>query len=99
MAYNNSIYVSDIGGMPKGPHWVIIGYETQQHEGDELSRTHPGHGYPAHTTNHCTYKAFLKKEDWEAEVRELTNRKYRSETLHSDVRNPCRGYHHREHQP
>jgi hypothetical protein len=28
------------------------------HEGDERSRTHPGHGYPAYTENVETFKSF-----------------------------------------
>jgi hypothetical protein len=75
---NNAIHVSEDSKMPKVPHWAIVGYETQYHEGDERSRTNPGHGYGAHTTQHCTYKAFLKQEDWEAEVKELASPKYGS---------------------
>ncbi len=32
------------------------------HEGDERSRTHPGHGYPAHTENVETFKSFETEE-------------------------------------
>lgn len=37
------------------------------HEGDERSRTHPGHGYPAHTENVETFKSFENEDllkDW-----------------------------------
>lgn len=37
--------------VPAGPHFAVILYGTRRihHEGDERSRTCPGHGYPAHT--------------------------------------------------
>ncbi len=34
--------------------------------GDERSRTHPGHGYPAHTVTETVIKTFNSKEEWEA---------------------------------
>jgi hypothetical protein len=36
--------------VPNEPHFAVITYETQSihHEGDERSRTCPGHGYPAY---------------------------------------------------
>ena len=47
--------------MPQEEHWAILIFEvkTQYVEGDERSRTHPGHGYPAHTeyTNSFQYWA------------------------------------------
>lgn len=37
--------------VPNEPHFAVIIYGTRSihHEGDERSRTCPGHGYPAHT--------------------------------------------------
>ena len=37
--------------IPTGPHFAVIIYGTRSihHEGDERSRTCPGHGYSAHT--------------------------------------------------
>ena len=37
--------------VPDGPHFAVIIYGTRRihFEGDERSRTNPGHGYPAHT--------------------------------------------------
>lgn len=32
------------------------------HEGDERSRTNPGHGYPAHTEQVSTFKPFESEE-------------------------------------
>ncbi len=33
------------------------------HEGDERSRTNPGHGYPAYTENVATFTKFKNEED------------------------------------
>lgn len=37
--------------VPNEPHFAVILYGTRSiyHEGDEISRTCPGHGYPAYT--------------------------------------------------
>ena len=35
------------------------------HEGDERSRTHPGHGYPAYTESVTEFRSFKSKEDFE----------------------------------
>jgi len=46
--------------------WVIIQEDTIYHEGDERSRTNPGHGYPAHTekvskaTSYTNYEKFVE---------------------------------------
>ena len=44
-------------------HWAIIKPKTTYHEGDERSRTHPGHGYPAHTTSNLHYVPFETEEE------------------------------------
>jgi len=48
--------------VPQVPHYAVITYKTIQHwvEGDERSRTHPGHGYPAgyETREEIGYQAF-----------------------------------------
>jgi hypothetical protein len=45
--------VSGSKDVPSIPHYAVIIYRTQSvyHEGDERSRTNPGHGYPAWTEN------------------------------------------------
>jgi hypothetical protein len=45
------------------PHWAIISNVSVYHEGDERSRTHPGHGYPAHTTTHMEYTPYATEEE------------------------------------
>lgn len=44
--------------MPTGEHWAIVIFETTSVyvEGDERSRTAPGHGYPAHYDTHSSYQ-------------------------------------------
>jgi hypothetical protein len=44
--------------MMRKPHWALINNVTVYHEGDERSRTNPGHGYPAHATTHSEYIPF-----------------------------------------
>lgn len=42
--------VKKTSDVPQGPHFCVLVYDdrTIHHEGDERSRTHPGHGYPAY---------------------------------------------------
>jgi preprotein translocase subunit SecA len=40
--------------------------------GDERSRTHPGHGYPAHTEKKITVKEFTDIDKLEQEIVKLT---------------------------
>lgn len=53
--------------IPSVPHYAVIVQSTSQvwHEGDERSRTHPGHGYPAgyETIHKIEYEAFENIED------------------------------------
>lgn len=45
------------------PHWAIIENVTTHHDGDERSRTHPGHGYPAHSSTAMVYSPFETEEE------------------------------------
>jgi len=52
--------------IPDGEHLTVLIYKTStQHvPGDERSRTHPGHGYPAHNvTHHHTEHWVTKNKD------------------------------------
>jgi len=64
-------YVSNKDHIPKEPHWAIIEFSLIHVPGDERSRTHPGHGYPAHTETQITYKAFTDEDEWAFAVEEL----------------------------
>lgn len=83
---SNSIHVTDVSKIPSGEHWAIIENTTISHEGDERSRTNPGHGYPAYTESAITYTAYTNKEEFEADLKlSLSNRGY--------ARRPVRGIH------
>jgi hypothetical protein len=64
--------------MPKGPHWAIVTFDSVWIEGDERSRTHPGHGYPGHTESVVRYQAFTDEAEWKREVAELANPRFGS---------------------
>lgn len=68
--------ITDVSKFPMSTHYAIMTFSTRSihHEGDERSRTHPGHGYPEYTeTIHETkYHAFPDKETWTQMVEALT---------------------------
>lgn len=47
--------------VPNEPHFAVIIYKSQSVyiEGDERSRTNPGHGYPAHTETYSTFEHYV----------------------------------------
>ncbi len=57
---------------PTAPHFAVIVFKTStiHHEGDERSRTHPGHGYPAWTEsiNSIDYIPFNTQKELETWV-------------------------------
>jgi hypothetical protein len=81
---NHAVRVTDDtkSSILKNPHWAILTFSQTQVEGDERSRTNPGHGYPAHTVNTVEYAAFANEENWKAEVSELENPKYGSKSVY-----------------
>ncbi len=44
--------------------FAVIITKTVHHEGDERSRQYPGHGYPAHTTEHQEFKEFVDEKEF-----------------------------------
>jgi hypothetical protein len=46
--------------------FAVVYTETIHVEGDERSRTHPGHGYPAHTIEHQVFKEFKDENEFRA---------------------------------
>lgn len=57
--------------IPQGQHYAALLFESQSiyHEGDERSRTHPGHGYPAYTeyidtTKYIPFENEAKLKEW-----------------------------------
>jgi hypothetical protein len=71
-------FVSRLEDIPTIECWVIIKALTVHHEGDERSRTAPGHGYPAGTDNYVqVYEVFTSEEAFKAELaKELKSQHY-----------------------
>ncbi len=64
--------MSDMSKIPATPHWGIILGASVHHEGDERSRTHPGHGYPAYTEHYTTYEPYTDRDEWIRRIERLT---------------------------
>jgi hypothetical protein len=69
-------YVTSRDKFPTGPHWVILRFSSVHIPGDERSRTHPGHGYPAHSVSKADYQVFLDEGAWKAEIKKLAESKF-----------------------
>ena len=56
--------------IPTGPHFAVLVYATTSihHEGDERSRTNPGHGYPAYTETVDAFEHYVTTSASELEV-------------------------------
>jgi hypothetical protein len=71
----NDFLIKSARDVPTGEHFVIIVYSEVNifHEGDERSRTHPGHGYPAYTETikTCKHYCFENKATWEKVIEHL----------------------------
>lgn len=61
--------------IPNTNHFAIITEKTVYIEGDERSKTHPGHGYPASNETFLEYHAFTDEKKWVDEIERLTDRK------------------------
>ena len=60
--------------LPETEHWAIITTEQIYIDGDERSRTNPGHGYPAHTVENISYEAFTNYAAFKTKVENLNAR-------------------------
>lgn len=49
--------------------WAIIKEGTIHHEGDERSRTNPGHGYPAYSE---TYNSYTEYTDYSKLMKDIS---------------------------
>lgn len=77
MSYgNNAIYCRSISSIPKVDHFAIITENMHYTPGDQRSIDYLGHGYPASSDAYVEYKAFLSKEDWEAEINEMSTKQF-----------------------
>lgn len=70
--YRDLKFIEKPEDIPVGLHWVILRFSTIRIPGDERSRTHPGHGYPASTTTKISYAVYPDKETWEDEIKSMT---------------------------
>jgi hypothetical protein len=60
-------YISELSKFPQIEHYAALVFESIYIEGDERSRTNPGHGYPAHTESvvrYITFKDTAEMEEW-----------------------------------
>lgn len=62
------IYCKTAADIPSTPHYAILTARSIEIPGDERSRTHPGHGYPASTEQVWDYVVYGGKEQWEEAV-------------------------------
>jgi hypothetical protein len=69
-------YIHNKSEVPTTPHFAIIEFSTYYVEGDERSRTAPGHGYPGHSEHKCDYIAFESEQEWKNEIDERMRRQY-----------------------
>lgn len=60
--------------------YAVIIERRIQHEGDERSRTHPGHGYPAHTETVKEFKEFKNETDFREWVEREDSRGYEKQS-------------------
>jgi hypothetical protein len=68
--------MASLSQIPAVPHFAILRTTSVTTPGDERSRTNPGHGYPESTETFITYRAFIDREEWEAEIKMLSSRPY-----------------------
>lgn len=61
---------------PKGPHFAIIEFSSYYVEGDERSRSCPGHGYPGHSENKAEYIVFESEAEWKGEIEKRMGRAF-----------------------
>lgn len=56
--------------------YAVIYAKQVHHEGDERSRTNPGHGYPAYTENFETIKKFDTQEQLKTWIKNTSESKF-----------------------
>lgn len=64
--------------IPKDKHLAIIEFGSIYIEGDERSRTAPGHGYPARTESTTEYRVFRDAFYFKSYIEKLVNPTYGS---------------------
>lgn len=69
-------YVSDLSNVPSQPHYAALVFESIYIEGDERSRTNPGHGYPAHSESVVKYITFKDEAEMNGWVQKESTSQY-----------------------
>lgn len=75
--------------MPTEAHYAVIEFGSIYIEGDERSRTAPGHGYPGHSQSTRDYLVFPVRAAWEAYITKLKTAKYGKTSFVALVANPA----------
>jgi hypothetical protein len=71
-----AIYVTDKTRMPTTDHFAILEFSSIHIPGDQRSKDAPGHGYPEHSEKVVTYRAYMDRAEWEAEIQRLELNKF-----------------------
>lgn len=61
-----------VSELPNESFFAIITESSEYVEGDERSKTHPGHGYPAYTLRYLNMEVFPNRTAWEKEIKRLS---------------------------
>jgi hypothetical protein len=73
---SNMNYISKKDSVPSTPHYAALVFDSIYIEGDERSRTNPGHGYPAHSESVVKYIQFTNRAEMEKWVNEQETSRY-----------------------
>ncbi len=68
--------VGALSDVPEGRHWMILTFGMVHTPGDERSRTHPGHGYPASDNPVAYYTVYTDEMEWKKAIEDLANPKF-----------------------
>lgn len=67
-------YPNSLTDLPNEPYLAILETSSIYIEGDERSKTNPGHGYPAHTVTSWSMSLYDSKDEWTKQIELLTER-------------------------
>lgn len=89
--------ITNQNDIPYSSHWVLLKFDTKNvhHEGDERSRTNPGHGYPAYTETFNMIDMFVyeDKQEWEAAIKKAFGDWAKDRSYGRPVAPPFAAYH------
>jgi len=73
-------YISTKDKLPEAPHLAALVFSSIHIDGDERSRTNPGHGYPAHDKAVVEYIAFDSREEAQKWVEQQEKSRYSAQS-------------------